>query len=57
MDLTALATNGSRIVVVGDDSQVLTSEDGSDWLFHEPGTVSPQGMRDVVWNGSKFVVG
>ena len=55
MDLTALATNGSRIVVVGDDSQVLTSEDGSDWLFREPALISPQGMRDVVWNGSKFV--
>jgi len=55
MDLTALATNGSRIVVVGDDSQVLTSEDGSEWLFHEPGLISPQGMNDVVWNGSKFV--
>jgi len=55
MDLTALATNGSRIVVVGDDSQVLTSEDASDWLFHEPALISPQGMHDVVWNGSKFV--
>ena len=55
MDLTALATNGSGIVVVGDDSQVLTSEDGSDWLFHEPALISPQGMHDVVWNGSKFV--
>lgn len=55
MNLTALATNGSRIVVVGDDGEVLTSGDGSDWAFHTPGLVSPVGMNDVVWNGSKFV--
>jgi hypothetical protein len=55
MNLTALATNGNRIVVVGDDREVLTSEDGSDWAFHNPGLVSPVGMNDVLWNGSKFV--
>lgn len=49
--LTSVAWTGTQYVAIAKDSNVLTSPDGIQWT----GDAFYEGMRDVVWTGSKLV--
>jgi hypothetical protein len=55
MNLEGVVWTGSRYVVVGDEGQVLVSDDARSWTAHEPPLISPQGVNDVVWSGEELV--
>jgi len=55
MDMEAVVWNGSKLVAVGDDDEILISSDGVNWTSYTPSFMSPQGINDIVWNGTNFV--
>lgn len=55
MNMEAVVWNGSKLVAVGDDDEILISSDGVNWTSYTPSFMSPQGINDIVWNGTNFV--
>ena len=55
MNLEAVVSDGTRTVIVGDDDEVLLSDDGVDWTSYNPPSFPIVGVNDVAFNGSQFV--
>ena len=53
VDIEAMATDGVRVVAVGLDGGVLSSDDGLAWRMGSSGT--SEHLFEVVWAGDRFV--
>jgi hypothetical protein len=57
LNLEAIATNGSVLVVAGDDGVILTSTDGTAWTPRTlPGFLDNMTFRAALWDGGKFII-